>query len=80
MNLEELVYKLKAIARLNGDAFYYHIDIQPNKAFITYQFVCEETADGHWLVEGSGSTIEEAVNDAARQVDSAVLDWGYKLP
>ena len=80
--LERLVTRLQAIAKKNNDQFRYKIEIEPIRkggpAF-QYRFVCEETAEHHALLTGCGETLEEAVIDAANEVENACQEWDYEL-
>lgn len=81
-NIEQLVWKLEAIAKLNDDEFRYRIDLNLSRGRtkLGFGFVCEEAAEGHTFLESHGLTIEAAILDAVASIKSAVEDWGYEMP
>lgn len=79
--IEKIVRQLSAIAANNDDEFTFRIEIESvrNIQFpIRFNFVCEETAEGHTFVNGNGATIEAAVESARADLDEACKLWGYK--
>lgn len=77
-SIENLIGELEHVAKKNKDGFRYRIEIVVQRSGITYQFFAEETADGHMFVSGGGSTIEEAVQNAHRDVPDSIEEWGYE--
>ena len=69
--------RLERIATLNDDHFRYKVTIEPNRKGIVYLFYCEESADGHTLLCGSGVTIDEASQQAWNEIESSCEEWGY---
>lgn len=45
---------------------------------IRYGFVCEETADDHTFIYGTGDTIEDASRVAENTIAESCQQWGYK--
>lgn len=78
-SLDALVRRLDRIAKKNSDRFRYKIEINPTRAGIAYIFNCEETADGHTLVCGSGVTIEEAAKQAWDRIEESCQEWDYDV-
>lgn len=74
--IDQIIQRLEAIAKLNGDSFRYSIEIRPGKT-IGYLLECKEEADGHVFVDGSGATIEAAVDNAGLSIPAALKEWGY---
>lgn len=71
---------LQAIAKRNKDEFCYRIELDPNHPLLEYTFICEEAADGHTFLSGSGTSLTDAVDDAMTGLKDACKDWGYKMP
>ena len=80
--LENLVVRLEAIAKKNEDRFGYRLVIEPDRRGrkLLYRFEAEELVDGHIIVDGTGSTIEEAVTNATESIDESCERWGYIQP
>lgn len=80
--LTRLVRRLMEIARKNNDEFRFRIEIdaprQPQGP-LSFNFVCEETADSHTLLNGRGPSIEAAVEAAEADIKDACKSWGYKI-
>jgi len=77
--MEQLIHRLEAIAKKNRDEFRYRIELDVLRdGKVRYNFIAEETADGHCLVGGSGMTIEEAVADTNAKIPEYIKSWGYK--
>lgn len=79
ITLEQLVMRLERIAKKNNDRFRYKVTIEPNRKGIVYLFYCEETAERHTLLCGSGVTIDEAVKQAWESIESACEKWNYDV-
>lgn len=77
--LDQLVMRLERIAKKNDDRFRYKVTIEPNRKGIVYLFYCEEMADGHTLLCGSGVTIDEAVKQAWDGIESSCEEWSYDV-
>ncbi len=77
--LTKLVMRLERIADENNDRFRYKIAIEPNRKGIVYLFYCEETADDHTILCGSGATIDEAAKQAWDNIESSCEDFGYNI-
>ena len=81
MNIEalnQLIERLQRIAVKNHDEFRYKIEITPRRVGGTdYRFICQENAEGHAFLIGTGYTIDLAVADANNSVLGACEDWGY---
>jgi hypothetical protein len=77
--MENLLKKLDNIAQKNGDEFRYNIGIRLIKGKPYFEFSAEETTDQHCFVGGSGSSIEEAVQEAENNIESSCESWGYEL-
>lgn len=75
---ELLVERLERIARANNDHFKYCIKISMLPKRIRYGFVCEETADDHTFIYGTGDTIEDASRVAENTIAESCQQWGYK--
>ncbi len=80
--IEDLIARCDAIADHNNDHFAYHIKIVPlgRGHGCRYEFVCEETADGHPILAGVGDSIEGAIKDLAGDLRASIEGWGYRLP
>lgn len=78
--LEKLVLRLDNIAVLNGDEFRCFVTVRPGRGGFRYFFECEETADGHTVLAGTGLTLEAAVADAENGIGDACAEWGYEEP
>lgn len=78
--IEDLVRRLEAIAKKNNDKFRYCIKITANlrRPGLLYEFIAEETADGHTMFYGQGATIEAACDDANTRVYDDCRGWDYK--
>lgn len=76
--IEELIAALQAIAKKNDDEFSFRMEFEFRKGAIWYHFICEETADHHTFVDGSGFSIDTAVDDAISSIADACKQWGYK--
>ena len=77
-SLDSLVMRLERVAKANDDDFRYKITVEPNRKGIVYFFVCEEKADGHTLLTGCGTTIDEAVKQSWNDIESSCEEWGYE--
>jgi hypothetical protein len=75
----DLVMRLERIAKKNDDRFRYKVTIEPNRRGVVYLFYCEETADSHTLICGSGVTINEAVKQAWDSIESFCEEWSYDV-
>jgi hypothetical protein len=77
--IEHLIMVLQDIAKKNNDSFKYRIEIHPtSKDIVQYRFACVEDADEHEFLTGYGNTIQDAINTAARDLNEACKEWGYK--
>lgn len=79
MNIETLIAWLEAISDKNDDAFYYRINIEPSKRGVWFRFQCNELADNHTFIEGSGPSIDGAIAVAALQIADSCKEWGYEF-
>ena len=77
-NVVSLVARLQVIAKKNHDEFEYNIEIETKGCKISYRFVAIETGDNHEFVSGCGDTVDDAVADAAENIEESCKDWGYK--
>ena len=75
--VELLVARLDKIAEQNWDNFEYNIRINTQVARGQFTFECKERTDGHVALEGSGTTIAEAILAAEAGVLEALAEWGY---
>jgi hypothetical protein len=79
--IKEIVARLDELAAKNEDEFSYSIEIvklrrgTPN---LRFHFVCKESAEGHVFVDGQGWNISDAVDEAAKAIEAACVQWGYK--
>ncbi len=78
--MHRLVTRLERIAKLNNDEFTYKVEVRAEHGALSYCFVCEERAEKHAFVSGSGSTILDALDNAALTISGACHAWNYKLP
>lgn len=77
--IKALVDRLVKIAKANDDEFKFRIEIETGRRvpYLIYRFVCEEEAEGHGFVDGAGQTIEEAINNAEKEIPGALDTWAY---
>lgn len=75
--LENLIFRLQHIARRNRDTFKYQIDIEAVYV-LHFTFRAIETVDKHLFLSGVGETLDEALDDAEKQIDGACAAWDYK--
>jgi hypothetical protein len=83
--IQELIKRLEAIAKKNGDEFEYRIRLEPpprqglsGRKALVYRFEAIETADHHAFLDGFGNSIAEAVEAAENGVSEACKHWGYE--
>lgn len=78
--LENMIARLDAIAKKNGDEFKYRLDLELTKSGrLAFTFVCSGAADDHEFLSASGRTIEEVVAEAYAGRLEACEAWGYKV-
>lgn len=78
IELQTLINRLELVAQKNKDKFTYKINIEVNRKGIVYLFYCQEKAEGHTFLCGSGVTIDEAVIQAHNGIEDACKWWGYE--
>lgn len=78
-DMEALIKRLNAIAKKNHDEFKYYIELDVLRdGKIRYTFCADETADGHAIAGGAGTTIEEAVSKTNENIPEFIKARGYK--
>lgn len=75
-----LIAMLEEVAKANKDEFLYSMEFNPGCASAWFHFIARERADRHIIVEGSGMTIEEALQEAEDNIEEACESWDYKFP
>lgn len=73
-----LIRRLHKIAKANDDEFTYKVEIRNIRNRMRFVFECQERADDHVFVAGTGATLEEACANAAESIDAALLSWNYQ--
>ncbi len=71
--IQELITKLSAIARKNGDRFRFRIELAAN----TYSFVCKEHTDGHEFIRCTAGDLFACVHAALAEIPNACKTWDY---
>lgn len=74
--VNDLVKQLNTIAKRNHDAFQYSVELSGFP--VRFRFVAIEKADGHEFVDGSGTTLDDAVISAEASIKDACEQWGYE--
>lgn len=78
MSIDELVIELEDIASRNDNEFTYNISLELRGNKLRFTFECAETSDESMFVSGVGETLQEAVDSAVMDIESALDKWGYE--